>query len=72
MGGRRCHLRARWEERAHEEAVVGLTVRRIADGAALGTHVVQRYGRFFDQGNVVITGVRAGKVDVETTFVVLD
>jgi hypothetical protein len=60
------------ERRSHEDAIVSVTERRLEDGAKIATHQVQRYQRFFDSSRVTIVGARDGKVDVVTTWIVLD
>jgi hypothetical protein len=60
------------ERQSTDEAAVGLTVRRLADGGVVGTHAVQRHRGFFDVGEAEILDVADGHVRLETTWIILD
>jgi hypothetical protein len=60
------------ERRSMEQSIVGLTERRLADGAAVGHYLVQDYRGFCDIGGAGIIGAHDGQVDIETEWIVLD
>jgi hypothetical protein len=60
------------ERRGLDDAIAGLTERRLADGAAVGHYLIQHYKQFGDIGRAKIIGVHDRQVDVETEWIVLD